>query len=83
MTSSPESQDPRIINIASEEGETIAHVMSDEEQWAIKTAVAANRPLLVRGNRGLERPNSLTPRLSCSNARSSPSPSIPPPSLAI
>lgn len=33
--------------------EKIAHVMDDEQQWAIEAALAANRPLLVRGEPGI------------------------------
>ena len=32
--------------------EKIVHLMSDEEQWAIEAAIAARRPLLVRGEPG-------------------------------
>jgi len=34
-------------------GEHIAHVMDNEQQWAIEAALAANRPLLVRGEPGI------------------------------
>lgn len=34
-------------------GEHIAHVMDDEQHWAIQAALAANRPLLVRGEPGI------------------------------
>ena len=32
--------------------ECVAHLMSKEEHWAIQAAIAANRPLLVRGEPG-------------------------------
>ena len=38
-----------IILSESESGERISHILEDREQWAIKGALAANRPLLVRG----------------------------------
>lgn len=34
-------------------GERIAHLLDDKEEWAIKAALAANRPLLVRGEPGI------------------------------
>lgn len=33
--------------------ETITHVWSDDEQWAIDAALAADRPLLIRGEPGV------------------------------
>lgn len=33
-------------------GEKVVHLMSDREHWSIKAAIAANRPLLVRGEPG-------------------------------
>ena len=34
-------------------GETMSHVMSTDETWAIKAAIAANRPLLLEGEPGI------------------------------
>ena len=42
-----------IILIDSESGERITHVLEDREHWAVKGAMAANRPLLVRGEPGI------------------------------
>jgi MoxR-like ATPase len=36
-----------------ESGEQITHLLEDKEHWAIKAALAANRPLLVRGEPGI------------------------------
>jgi len=34
-------------------GERIIHILEDREEWAIKGALAANRPLLIRGEPGI------------------------------
>ncbi|MDA1016314.1 MAG: hypothetical protein O3A00_17885 [Planctomycetota bacterium] len=33
--------------------ERIVHLLSDDQEWALKSAMAANRPLLVRGEPGI------------------------------
>lgn len=43
----------QIILSESASGERISHILEDREQWAIKAALAANRPLLVRGEPGI------------------------------
>lgn len=40
------------IILEENEVECIAHLMTEEEAWAIQAAIAANRPLLVRGEPG-------------------------------
>jgi MoxR-like ATPase len=42
-----------IILAESESGERVSHILEDREQWAIKGALAANRPMLVRGEPGI------------------------------
>ncbi len=34
-------------------GERVVHLLSEKEEWAIKAALAANRPLLIRGEPGI------------------------------
>ena len=41
------------IIIADESGERIVHLLESHEEWAIKAAIAANRPLLLRGEPGI------------------------------
>ncbi len=38
-----------LIQIATDRNEKIIHLLTEQEQWAIRAAVAANRPLLVEG----------------------------------
>lgn len=41
------------IILSKTSNESIAHILEEKEHWAIKAAVAANRPLLVRGEPGI------------------------------
>lgn len=41
------------IILSETSNESIAHILEEKEHWAIKAAVAANRPLLVRGEPGI------------------------------
>jgi len=45
--------DQPILLAETDYGETISHVMSTDELWAIKAAIAANRPLLLEGEPGI------------------------------
>ena len=40
------------IKITTDRNEKITHLLTEEEQWAINAAIAANRPLLVEGEPG-------------------------------
>ncbi len=42
-----------IILSEEDSGERVVHILEDKEDWAIKAALAANRPLLVRGEPGI------------------------------
>jgi MoxR-like ATPase len=46
-------QPTRVIHIAQDDFECIDHLMDHDQYWAIEGALAANRPLLVRGEPGL------------------------------
>jgi MoxR-like ATPase len=41
-----------LISIGKDLNEKVAHLLTQREQWAIRAAVAANRPLLVEGEPG-------------------------------
>ena len=41
------------ITLSKTSNESIVHILEEKEHWAIKAAVAANRPLLVRGEPGI------------------------------
>lgn len=42
-----------LSNPCPDSGERIVHLLKDGEEWAIKGALAANRPLLIRGEPGI------------------------------
>ena len=46
------TQKQEIVTISKQDNESVSHLLTLPEQWAIRAAVAANRPLLVEGEPG-------------------------------